>query len=686
MSLSFLDYIKYRSFIITICALIIGCLVLFKLLEKKIINALTPELEKKAMVLGQTSLSPIYKAISLGIPYNKLRGIENHFEEIKQDNKEIKYLAFVRPDGTIISFSGTTNESIKTKIKEHELQNSQKSYSFGNYRNTKTPLIINDIYYGSIHLGVDPEIISKSLSDISYDALTVLFISLLVTFEFLLFVLNYRINGPVKNLQNLLRQTSKGQFKINLFKHSRDEIGQFVALYKSLLKKTSDNYHDLKDKFSIFEIAHQEDPKKITTIRKLIETIETDYTFLPKGPVKLSHQISVNAIRIPLFIFVFAESLAISFLPILSSMIYEPIWGLPKEVVIILPIVFFMAIYAISQPFSGIWMNFFSKRAIFALSGLCTTLGLLGSAFSTSITHFILWRMLTAVGYGTVLLTSQGYILDLTSDKDRGKGMSVYISAFYSGTVCGSAVGSILADNLGFQTTFVISSVIALVSAFFLWFYIREAGLPRIQRQFPNGQVLRQIVKNKSFMSLTFLISIPSRVISVSFIYYIVPVYLSTILKSSQSTIGRIIMAYGFMTFLLAPISGKLNDKFKNPKTLIALGALVSGLSCLPILFDEGVWGILGAVILLGISHGCLFTVPVANCSALVPNETRKIGAPMIASIFRFFDFQGYFIGTLIASVFVSLFDYKTTMVILATFTFIFGFIFYVLTPKWEKN
>lgn len=660
--LPFLRDIKFLSLTLAIFILVIATFSVYSISEKIITAQLTPEIEKKSIALCQTTLSPINKALQLGIKIQALRGVPDLFDDIMRDNKEVQYIALTDTRGIVLYQRGANTPYIQQHLQEHQKMADNLSYNFGTFQNTKMPLIINNDTMGFLHLGINFDVISNNLRDISYDTLVVLIISLLVTFEILLFSLGYRVSHPISIAKEVFSSVNKGDYSRGIQIKSRDEIGNFAKSYNMLIKKINYLFKDTKDKIKIFEILCQ-DKTKIDSIKNKFSEIEENNKFNIKF---LQHTTPprIGYIRLPLFAFVFAESLSISFLPIFSNFLYEPFWGLPRTFVIALPITFFMMVYAISQPFSGIWANIANKRTLFVIGALISAIGLAGAGFSETIWQFIGWRMFTAIGYGTVLISSQSYIIDNTPVEQRSQGMAIYISGFYSATVCGSAIGSILADGIGYKLTFVLSSFLAVLSAILVLIYIKDRRLaPRTGIQKVNLSAIRLIFKNKQFLSLLFCVSIPSKIILASVLFYLTPIYLSNI-GTKQSEIGRVIMVYGFIMLILSPIAARFADQLKKPKLFIFLGSLLSGISVLPCLLVSGFWGLVITVFLLGLGHSLSMTSQVAIVPTLLEEESKIIGVPTVISIYRFFDFQGFVIGPLIAGLLIARFNFETTIAI----------------------
>ena len=92
-----------------------------------------------------------------------------------------------------------------------------------------------------------------------------------------------------------------------------------------------------------------------------------------------------------------------------------------------------------------------------------TTIGLVLTAYSTSLADLLLWRSITAVGYGIVYVTTQAYITVFVSTKEGTQGQAMFLASFFTGSLSGAAIGGILVDRLGFSTTFLLSAGLSAI-------------------------------------------------------------------------------------------------------------------------------------------------------------------------------------------------------------------------------
>src|SRR5262249_29395238 len=119
---------------------------------------------------------------------------------------------------------------------------------------------------------------------------------------------------------------------------------------------------------------------------------------------------SVENIRWPFFLLIFSESMSLSFFPIFVGQLYDPAIGLPRHVVIGIPIALFMLVWAIAMPLAGSWCDRAGFRKAFSIGAAITTVGLILTAYASTLMDLLLWRSLTAVRYGLASDTAHTYV------------------------------------------------------------------------------------------------------------------------------------------------------------------------------------------------------------------------------------------------------------------------------------
>lgn len=640
-----------KIFITTFLLIILSSAVISVISLRGFEKEILPEMDKKAVTLSGSILSVIIKTVDYGVPFNSVNGMDEYFESILKDNPEVRYIFISDTDRVIRYYSGfrlnrDELESISKNISQGKEET--RTISVADYHNTSAPVIVNGQVLGHLVIGIDKKFIHNRTLDIIYDIITVIIVSLLISFEMVLFLVNYAIMTPIKSINNMLMRARDGDFSQTDDIKSGNEIGNFIAVYNTLLDKINRSFFSLKEK------AVQLQGSIADTVKDRIEKLESSYKFRVKDETRDTQQANLIFIRPPLFLLIFADSLSLSFFPFFVRELYTPVPGISENIVIGLPISIFMLFWAFSLPYAGAWSDRVGRRKPIIIGAILTSAGLVLTGFAQSMYDLLLWRSLTAVGYGTVYITCQGYITDNTTSANRTRGMAMFLAGFFSGSLCGSAIGGILVDRIGFRMTFMLSAVVSLISALFVARLLIEPKKGEaVKKKKMQLADFRLVLSNKRFLAITLFSSIPAKICLTGFLYYTAPMFLKQ-LGNTQSSIGRVLMSYGLMMVFVSPMVGNIADRFKCRRIFTNMGGLMSGLGLLMVLFWNTTPGVLVSIAVLGISHSIQVSSQMSLITDDCVNEGGKIGMATVVSIYRLIERIGNISGPIIAGLFIA--------------------------------
>lgn len=310
------------------------------------------------------------------------------------------------------------------------------------------------------------------------------------------------------------------------------------------------------------------------------------------------------------FMFFFGIDISISFLPLHMEKIYEPILGLPKSIVMGLPISMQMFFTAISLFISGAWCDKRGWHEPFLVGLVISGTGFIYSWLAPSALHFVFSFGMVGLGYGLSLMASQGFIISQTTSETKAKGLSQLYAGIYAGSICGGAAGGMLAERLGYGPVFCIGGSMLFFVACYTLFTMRHAFYkPKTveaksrKDKIKIGQIIG-FLTNRSILSLILLSAVPAAIALVGFLNYLSPIYLKEI-GTSQSNIGRILMIYGLCLIYISPIISKYVGAAKNKKIFIVISGLIACLAFVNFHFVKdfsGTFATALGVLFLGIS------------------------------------------------------------------------------------
>jgi MFS family permease len=377
-----------------------------------------------------------------------------------------------------------------------------------------------------------------------------------------------------------------------------------------------------------------------------------------------------------------------SFLPPYVNNLLVPIPGLSPQVVIGLPIMLFMLIVALGQPYLGSWSERVGRRRAMLIGATVATVGFAATSFAINLYDLLLWRSLCAIGYAMVFVAAQGYVLDRTGHHNRAQGFALFIGAIMVATVCGPSIGGILADNIGYRLSFMVSAVISVISLVTIarlpMQEVRSGGSSRPSRG-PRMREVAALIVNRRFMTLTGLAAMPAKIILTGVCFYLVPLYLVSIGNTSAMA-GRMLMVYAVMMVLIVPLSASLSDASMRRERYVAAGLVISGLSGFLLLISDSFLVLFGMVFFLGLGQA----LSIAAQSALVADhcqeEIRIYGHDAVYGVYRLLERLGNALGPLLASLLVVFWGYKGGFVGISALVLFCGIAFMILGRGLEPH
>ncbi|MCL9783157.1 MFS transporter [Vibrio sp. S4M6] len=616
---------KFRKFPILIIGLVILLTIVANLGSSyqsinTFSNVYQQKLEQKSNLIGDSLSIMIERLLKHGVPVNQLNGLDQEF----------KHYVLGHDDLVAISLEKNGNN-----LYDYQDSHADTSNDIGH----EIPIGKNTGI--TLKLITDNNIIIQLLKDSFLDMITVLVASSLVVAEIILFLCHFMILSPWQQLKQSLISVNRDIVNYLVKVTSGDEIG------------------------------------------RLLNKINTAVVSLnPNNPVQYIDRRDCRFIRLPLFLLVFAEASSLAFFPNYVASLDNSNSLIPEHLVTSLPISLFMLVWAVSLPFAGYWSDKVGRRFSLIAGALITSFGLFATAMTSSLELLLLTRALTAVGYGIVFISAQGYVTDATNNSNRTKGMATFLSAFFSGSLCGAAIGGIIADKLGYSETFLMASMLALASAGLVAIFFDKSSVNSASKPV-KLQDFKILLGNKYFALITFFSAIPAKIVLTGFLYYIVPVYLKYLGESSAAS-GRIMMGYGLAIIIISPLSAMLVDKFSNKIAFIVFGGLLSALAMLNFTFFSGSFGILLIVILIGIAHGVSVSPQIPLVMELLQDQGVDKGK--VIGIFRLTERIGNVAGPLLGGLALGILGYDTTIVVFGFALLLSAFILFIFYSIFYKK
>ena len=355
--------------------------------------------------------------------------------------------------------------------------------------------------------------------------------------------------------------------------------------------------------------------------------------------------------RDELFIYFFYH-MTISFIPIQMQKIYQPFWGLPEKLVLGLPISIEVLCVGLAAFASGFFIDRKGWRLPLLASILTVLIGSILSGLAQAPPSFILSRAIVGFGFGICLTAIESYIAVSLSEIPKVSRFPNFFAGMFAGSACGVALGAMIADNIGFSTTFLIAGVGMIVPFLFVYYFSGNGDIMPIQdvnvkQSDTVKSALFSYLGTREVALFLLMIAIPAMLCRIGFLYYFFPLF-SSGKGLSTANIGRAFMIYAICFVFLQPLFSRILPKIKKTYLVVFAG----GLLCVSGLFLFAWRGSILAAFLAVLMIGLADTMGTGaqNAYLLSLNATRIYGSAKSLGIYRAVRKIGETMGPLVFS------------------------------------
>ncbi len=659
--------------------------------------------------LGSYLRQDIEYVLQLGIPLEKLVKIEASLGETLDATPEIEFIEITDLQNRVIYYADHQSmERITDKTRlSGTLNPLEADGGLLEITREDTDLRLpvsdgrTDTVVGYIQMRIAADLIQGTSREIVWDIVTVILVSLLITFEFLGFFVNREFSVPLHNLtRELIQAARRGDAVSAAFRPMMPGIdrvvihaNRWIARGRSADPEAAaprpsdvDEIDRLAERQAAALPAAAGARQVLARIRERLADWSRARALgsedeAPRGPLQQAGtgNTPYQYIRPFVFLFFAAYNLPVSFFPMYVETLYEPLWGLPAEVLIGLPISLFMLFFAISMLVVGRWLDRVGWFRPLITGAAIFMLGFVLTAFAETYFELLAFRAMTAVGLGIGFMGFQQFVVENTNPQDRSIGLAAFIGAFFAGEIVGTVIGGMLADRLGYSNIFLLAGVLAGVALAGLVFFFRrhsiDQGARPVKDKIPLAQLLGAL-RDREFFAVVVFQAIPAKVALVGFLMYFVPLYLTQI-GALQSDIGRIAMCYALMLVFIGPLVSRRFGRAKYRKYTILTGGLITGASMTAFALVSDTYAVLMLVIALGIAHA----FSLSSQASLIA-ETRlvqRLGTGTGMGVYRFWERVGNVSGPFIMAGLVAGAGYQQAVVWLGVGTIISSLLYILL-------
>ena len=588
-----------------------------------------PEVSAKAETVGRSLAGLIGQALSYDIPVDQFVGLDDHLAGIVAANPDLAYIAVLSAEGQTLYAGGVPPEAAETVIR-------------------LAPDRLNGL---RIEVDIDPAYVRDVVYQLWIDLAIVMVVTALVALELIHISFGVGLYGAIEGVERRLSALRHGDLRehppvsvAGAFGQIAEQIDARLAALRARITEASQ------------AAIAAADGARERAVAAVAARFRIDQR-VGESPM------SAIAIRAPLFVFMFAEELTRPFLPIYIQGLASPIAGLSTAMVTSLPMVAFLAIVALAQPFLGTFTERAGRRRSLIVGAALGMAGYVATAFAFDLLALTIARAITAVGFALVFVSAQGFVIDTTQGAQRAKGMAVFIGAILVAGFCGPPIGGILADRLGMSTTFLIAGAAAAVSLL-----LARIALPKQAEIGKPSKLIRwrdigAVLSAPRLTALLFFCALPAKLMLVAVAFFLVPLHMEAS-GQTQAAIGRLLMIYPLAMVLLVPVFATLAHDTDQRVRLVVLGGVVAGGGALLVTLGGGNIFLVGAVLLtLGLGQAMSIAAQSTLVGEYGKDVVNPIGEATLYGIFRLVERTGNALGPLLAGTLLGLYGFVPAVV-----------------------
>lgn len=381
------------------------------------------------------------------------------------------------------------------------------------------------------------------------------------------------------------------------------------------------------------------------------------------------------------FLFFISVAISLSFIPLMMKTLYQPVAGLPMEVVLALPLSLELFGLGLASILGGFLVNNVGWKGLFYIGADVAATGLLLSGGADNMLLLGIGRFLTGSGSGLVFLALRSLVNMEQDIIIRNQGFSHLYSGMTAGTAVGAIFGGALAELLGYSPVFLISLLFIVLVILLQMVILKKPSFMSTEKEastFEKGvsswKAVRILVTDPQSVSLFMLIVFPAY-IAAAFTFYYFPLYAET-QGLSTGTIGLFIIFGSLCVIYLGPVLTDYISRTIGPYRGMLIGTMFCGGGLVLFgLFDGLPWAVL-AIATMGIAEG--FSVPAQNEVFLQSRFGIELGEDRTAGYYELLGNLGEMIGPIAFAVAMTLAAISGPLLI-GSMVMIFGVLFFML-------
>ena len=233
---------------------------------------------------------------------------------------------------------------------------------------------------------------------------------------------------------------------------------------------------------------------------------------------------------------------------------------------------------AVSCFLASLVMDRFDRRRVLLTIYTGLVVGTLVCALAHSFQLLLFARMITGVFGGLLQAIILSIIGDLVPAHDRGKATGIVMAAFAVASVLGVPLGLAIANQFGWNVTFFAIAGFSLINLLLACRFVPPVNTHLLSCDSTSiratlGTELLALISSPA-MWLAWLLTLS--MMSIFALFPFVSPFLVQVLGFSESTLPQIYLAQGLASIVMAPIIGRLTDRY-GPKLIFVVCSVLTG-------------------------------------------------------------------------------------------------------------
>ncbi len=626
---------------VAVAALVVANALLAWIALGAVETRLEPVIKDKANVLARSIANDLDKAVRLDIPIGDLRGVDAYLQDLLTDHAEVAYLAVTDPERKVLFLAepeDTEDDEFRPLAANAGEAVAGAFVSFDTDYDVEHPLVHGGKQVGYAMIGIDRRYVRNTMGGIFTDIGISLCVAVLIVLELTLLVLSLTVARSIGLMRRLMHAVSEGDFSASIATRGRDDLGRVIDAMNGINAEINRRFRALASGGNA----------------ALLEPLREGRVFAEHGSYRPVQILRAGDVQYPLFFFIFGVELSRPFFPLFVRDLYDPSLGIDASIAIAMPMSVWVAAMLLTTPFAPNLIRRFGTRNTLLFGMVPTSVGLIATALAGGFIELILWRCLTAAGFGLVTAAILVRLAMTAPERRRALNIGVFVTATGGGSICATAIGGILAERLGYENTFLVGAALVFVAMTIAFGFLSPDEGVGASVGTPAGRRRRLgIYGSPKFMTFMALSALPSRIVLTGFLFFLVPLYLDS-LGFGGAAIGRTMMVYFLVLLVMNQAAAVMADRFQNHGTLILIGGLSAALGCLAFVSTTDSLLLVCGVALIGLGQSFVMTPQVAALPAFFRNETEAFGTGTVTAAFRVVERAGSIGGPLLAGAVVA--------------------------------